>query len=100
MVEQEDMFGTIDIGDDPARVVAQVPRVDAVRIDGSGKVVLRDLHGPRLATPIHGSGEVRVAGLRADDAAEAISGSGSADIGETERLDAEIESDRALRHLT
>jgi hypothetical protein len=110
VVEQEDTAGTIDIGGDPARVVARVPAVEAVRIDGSGKVVLRDFHGPRLATTIHGSGEVRAGGqverlrsrvdgsgtlrlaaLGAGDAAVAISGSGSADLGTTERLHAEID---------
>jgi putative autotransporter adhesin-like protein len=110
VVEPEDTSGTIDIGDDPARVVARVPRVEAVRIDGSGKVVLRDLRGPRLGTSIYGSGEVRadgqverlrsrvdgsgnlhLAALRAEDAAVSISGSGSADLGTTERLDAEID---------
>jgi hypothetical protein len=110
VVEPEDTSGTIDIGGDPARVVARAPGVEAVRIDGSGKVVLRDLNGPRLATTIEGSGEVRAGGqverlrsrvdgsgtlrlaaLRADDAAVSISGSGSADLGTTERLDAEID---------
>jgi hypothetical protein len=110
VIEQEDTSGTIDIGGDPARVVAQVPRVESVRIDGSGEVALRDLTGPRLETSIYGSGEVRadgtverlrsrvdgsgslrLAALRADDAAVAISGSGSADIGATDRLDAEID---------
>jgi hypothetical protein len=110
VVEQEDTSGTIDIGGDPARVVARAPGIEAVRIDGSGKVVLRDLHGPRLATTIRGSGEVRAGGqverlrsridgsgtlrlaaLQADDAAVAISGSGSADLGTTDRLHAEID---------
>jgi Putative auto-transporter adhesin, head GIN domain len=110
VVEQEDTSGTIDIGGDRARVVARVPAVEAVRIGGSGKVVLRDLHGPRLATTIQGSGEVRAGGqverlrsridgsgtlrpaaLRAGNAAVAISGSGSADLRSTERLHAEID---------
>jgi hypothetical protein len=110
VVEQEDTSGTIDIGGDPARVVARVPEVEAVRIDGSAKVVLRDLHGQRFGASIHGSGEVRAGGqverlrtrvdgsgtlrlaaLRAGDAAVAISGSGSTDLGATERLHAQID---------
>jgi Putative auto-transporter adhesin, head GIN domain len=110
VVEQEDTSGTIDIGGDPARVVARVPRVDAVRIDGSGRVVLRDLRGARLGASIYGSGEVQAAGqverlrsridgsgslrggaLDADEAAVAISGSGSAELGAADRLHAEID---------
>jgi hypothetical protein len=110
VVEQEDTSGTIDIGGDPARVVARAPEVEAVRIDGSAKVVLRDLHGQRFGASIHGSGEVRAGGqverlrtrvdgsgtlrlaaLRAGDAAVAIFGSGSADLGATERLHAQID---------
>jgi hypothetical protein len=110
VVEQEDTSGTIDIGGDAAKVVARAPRIDAVRIDGSGKVVLRGLGGPRLGAAIYGSGEVladgrvgrllsriegsgslHLAALRADDATVAISGSGSADLGPTEHLDAAIE---------
>jgi hypothetical protein len=117
VVEEEDTSGTIDLGGDPARVLARSPRVDAVRIDGSGKVVLRDLRGPRLRTEIHGSGEVRAGGrvdrlrsrvdgsgdlhlaaLRADDAAVVMSGSGSADLGATERLDAEIDGSASVSY--
>jgi hypothetical protein len=109
VIEQEDTSGTIDIGGDPARVVAEAPRIEAVRIDGSGKVDLGDLRGPRLGAAIYGSGEVRAGGrverlrsrvegsgalhlasLRANEAAVAMSGSGSADLGASERLDAEV----------
>jgi hypothetical protein len=117
VVEQEDSSGTIDVGGDPARVVARVPRVDAVRIDGSGTVVLRGVHGPRLGATVHGSGEVRadgrverlrsgvdgsgtlhLAGLGAVEATVAISGSGSADIGTTARLDAEIDGSGSVSY--
>jgi hypothetical protein len=117
VVEKEDTSGTIDIGDDPARVVATAPRIEAVRIDGSGRIELRDLRGPRLATAIYGSGEVRADGqvdrlrsrvdgsgsldltsLRADDAAVAISGSGWADLGATRHLDAAIDGSGAVTY--
>jgi hypothetical protein len=110
VVEKEDSSGTIDIGDDPARVVATAPGIEAVRIDGSGRVVLHGLRGARLATAIYGSGEVRAGGrvetlrsrvdgsgsldlvsLDAEDAAVAISGSGAADLGSTDRLAGEID---------
>jgi hypothetical protein len=110
VVEQEDTSGTIDIGGDPARVIARVPRIEAVRIDGSGRVVLRDLRGTRLRASVYGSGEVqasgqverlhsridgsgslRTAALGADEAAVAISGSGSAELGPTDRIAAEID---------
>ncbi len=110
VVEQEDTSGTIDIGGDPAQVVARAPRVEAVRIDGSGQVELRGVRGARLGASIYGSGEVRAAGrverlrsridgsgslrtaaLEADEAAVTISGSGSAEIGASHRLDAEID---------
>jgi hypothetical protein len=76
VVEQQDTSGTLDLGGDPARVVAQVPRIEAVRIDGSGTLHL--------------------AALRADRAAVAIFGSGSADIGSTGRLDAEIDGSASI----
>jgi hypothetical protein len=76
VVEQEDASGTIDLGGDPARVVAHVPRVDAVRIDGSGKVVLGDLRAPRLGASIHGSGEVWADG-RVRELRSRVDGSGS-----------------------
>jgi hypothetical protein len=110
VVEKEDSSGMIDIGNDPARVIATAPRIEAVRIDGSGRVDLHEVRGPRLATAIYGSGEVRAGGqverlrsrvdgsgsfdfatLRADDTAVAIAGSGSAYLGTTEHLDAEID---------
>jgi hypothetical protein len=110
VVEGEDSSGTIDIGGDPVRVIARAPRVDSVRIDGSGSVELRSLRGPALEASVSGSGEVRadgrvdrlrsrvdgsgdlhLAGLRAEDATVAISGSGSADLGPTERLAAEVD---------
>lgn len=110
VVAPEDTSGTIDIGGDPVRVVAHVPRVDSVRIDGSGEVELRDVRGSALSASVYGSGEVRADGrvdrlrsrvdgsgdlhftsLRAEDAAVAISGSGSADLGTTARLDAEVD---------
>jgi hypothetical protein len=76
VVEQEDASGTIDLGGDPARVVAHVPRVDAVRIDGSGKVVLGDLRAPRLGASLHGSGEVWADG-RVRELRSRVDGSGS-----------------------
>jgi Putative auto-transporter adhesin, head GIN domain len=115
VVEQEDSSGTLDIGGDPARVVVRAPRVEAVRIDGSGKVELRGLRGARLDASVYGSGEVRadgrverlrsrvdgsgslqLAALRTEDATAAISGSGSTDLGLTERLDAEIDGSGEL----
>jgi hypothetical protein len=62
VIEQEDTSGAIDIGDDPVRVVARAPRVDEVRIDGSGKVALRGLGGAHLGASVYGSGEVRTEG--------------------------------------
>jgi hypothetical protein len=117
VVEKEGSSGTIDIGDDPARVVATAPGVESVRIDGSGTVELRGLRGAELATAIYGSGEVRadgqvrslrsrvdgsgsldLASLRADEATVAISGSGSADLGATDRLVAAIDGSGAVTY--
>jgi hypothetical protein len=117
VIEQEDSSGTIDLGGDPARVVAEAPRIEAVRIDGSGKVDLGVLRGRRLGAAIYGSGEVRAGGrverlrsrvdgsgtlhlasLRADEATVAMSGSGSADLGATERLDAEVDGSATVSY--
>jgi hypothetical protein len=110
VVEPEGSSGTLDLGGDPARVIAHAPRVEAVRIDGSGSVEMRGLRGTRLDASIHGSGDVSADGrverlrsridgsgslhltaLRADDAAVVVSGSGSADLAAPARLDAQID---------
>ena len=115
VVEQEDTSGVIDLGGDPARVVAEAPRIEAVRIDGSGKVYLGRQRGTQLATAVYGSGEVRADGwvdrlrsrvegsgvlhlatLRAEDAAVAMSGSGSAELGAIGRLDADIDGSASV----
>jgi Putative auto-transporter adhesin, head GIN domain len=115
VVEQDDTSAVIDLGGDPARVVAEAPRIEGVRIDGSGKVYLGRQRGTQLATSIYGSGEVRADGwvdrlrsrvdgsgtlhltaLRAEDAAVAMSGSGSAELGAIDRLDADIDGSASV----
>jgi putative autotransporter adhesin-like protein len=117
VVEMADSSATIDLGDDPARVVAEAPRIEAVRIDGSGRVDLDGMRGPRLGAAIYGSGEVRARGqverlssridgsgalafasLRADQAAVDIAGKGAAELGATDRLDAEIHSSGSVTY--
>jgi hypothetical protein len=109
VVEEADSSGTIDLGGDPARVLVRTPRLEAVRIDGSGAIEARGLRGPSLDVSINGSGDVRadgrigrlrslidgsgslhLAALRTDRAAVTVSGSGAADLGASRRLDAQV----------
>lgn len=109
VIRSEDSSATIDVGNDPVRVLATAPAVKEVRVDGSGTAALRHLRGSGLAASIHGSGTVsadgRITRLRAwvdgsgilalgsldvDDATVVMSGSGAASVRVSDRLGAEI----------
>jgi hypothetical protein len=81
IVEDHDSSDMLDLSGDQLTVTVSVPRLTAVRIDGSGDVSLPELRGGPLQLRVDGSGDVDGHGhLDALDAS--VNGSGDIDLGD------------------
>ena len=71
----------------PLHVEVTTPTLASVALDGSGRLTVEGVRGPRFAVDLGGSGVVRAAG-RADDLRAALGGVGDVELGRLTATDA------------
>ncbi len=108
---------TSDLG--PVTAIIETPNLDAVTLNGSGKIDLTKLDTQKLAIAINGSSDVTAEGsakaamsfdiqgsgnidskhLQSDEVATSISGSGSADVNAAKKLEVSIAGSGNVRYF-